>query len=402
MTTPTTAGAPFGFDITSPAFLADPYPVYSRLREEAPITRIGPRWVVSRYDDVHAILRSPAFGRRGYDELILKAAGPGPLYESFKRWMLFMDAPDHTRLRSLATRAFTPRAVERLGAAIQLRVDQLLDDLGASGGGDLVTLVAYPLPVMVICELLGVPVDDSDDFRRWSDSLGRALQLSLITPEVMVEANEAALRLTEYFRTLVAEHRDHPRDDLLSALIAAEDDGGRLTDDELLATAVLLFFAGHETTVNLIGNGTLALLRHRDQWELLRDDASLGRHAVEEFLRFETPVQLVTRVVLEATELGGTPMAPGDVVMSLIGSANRDPARFADSDRLDIKRPDVHHLGFAAGAHYCLGASLARAEAEIAFASLARRFPDLRLESNEVAWRPNGVLRGLQSLTVRC
>ena len=402
MSTPVRAGAPYGFDMQSPTFLADPYPVYARLREEAPIASIPPRWIVSRYDDVDAILRNPAFGRSGYPDLILKAFGPGPLHDSFKRWMLFMDPPDHTRLRSLATRAFTPRAVERLRASIQSLVDELLDDLGAAGGGDLVSLFAYPLPVMVMCELLGVPADDRDDFRIWSDSLGRALQLSAATPEIVAAGNEAALQLTEYFRTLVAEHREHPRDDLLGALIAAEEEGGRLSDEELLATAVLLFFAGHETTVNLIGNGTLALLRHPDQWQLLREDPGLGRHAVEELLRFETPVQLVSRVVLKDVEVRGARMVPGDIAITLIGSANRDPERFSEPDRLDIRRPDAHHLGFAAGPHYCLGASLARAEAEIAFASLARRFSDLRLASDTVTWRQNAVLRGLENLAVTC
>jgi pimeloyl-[acyl-carrier protein] synthase len=236
----------------------------------------------------------------------------------------------------------------------------------------------------------------------WSDALGRALQLSAATPELAAEGNEAALRLTEYFRTMVAEQRQHPSDSLLGALIAAEDEGGRLSEDELLAMAVLLFFAGHETTVNLIGNGALALLRHRDQWDLLRDNPGLARNTVEELLRFETPVQLVGRVVLEDVEIGGVPIPAGNSVICLIGSANRDPARFPDPDRLDIQRTDIHHLGFAAGLHYCLGAALARAEAEIAFTALVRRFPDLRLASDTESWRPNAVLRGLRSLTVTC
>lgn len=402
MSTSVEQSAPFGFDLQSPEFLADPYPVYARLRTEAPVVRIPPRWVLSRYDDIDAVLKSPSFGRGGYDQLILKAFGPGPLFDSFSRWMLFMDPPNHTRLRSLATRAFTPRAVERLRASIQRLVDQLLDTLEAAGGGDLVATFAYPLPVMVICEMLGVPADDRDEFRAWSDALGRALQLSAATPELAVEGNEAALRLTEYFRTMVAEQRQHPSDSLLGALIAAEDEGGRLSEDELLAMAVLLFFAGHETTVNLIGNGALALLRHRDQWDLLHDNPGLARNAVEELLRFETPVQLVGRVVLEDVVIGDNRISAGDGVTCLIGSANRDPARFSDPDRLDIQRREVHHLGFAAGLHYCLGAALARAEAEIAFTALVRRFPDLRLASDAVTWRPNAVLRGLRSLTVTC
>jgi cytochrome P450 len=392
--------APYGYDPTSPDFHADPYPVYARLRAEAPLVRIGPRWITGRYDECDAMLRSPAFGRRGYDQIIRKAFGPGPLVESFRRWMLFMDPPDHTRLRALATRAFTPRAVERLRASIQKVVDGLLDDLVGQGGGDFVSIVAYPLPVLVICDMLGVPADDRDDFRVWSDSLGRSLQISAATPELAVEGNEAALRLTDYFRAMVARQREHPTDSLLGALIAAEDNGGHLSEDELLATAVLLFFAGHETTVNLIGNGTLALLGHPDQWDLLRDDRGLARNAVEELLRFETPVQLVGRVALEDVELGGVLVAAGESVTALIGSANRDPAHFAHPDRLDIRRVDPHHLGFASGPHYCLGAALARLEAEIAFTALVRRLPNLRLATDCVAWRPNAVLRGLRSLPV--
>ena len=402
MSTSTPPSTPYGFDPFNPVFLADPYPVYARLRSEAPVLRLPSRWVLSRYGDIDAVLKSQSFGRGGYDQMILKAFGPGPLHESFSRWMLFMDPPNHTRLRSLATRAFTPRAVTQLRTSIQRLVNQLLDPLEASGGGDLVLTFAYPLPVMVICEMLGVPADDRDEFRIWSDALGRALQISAATPELTAEANEAALRLTEYFRAMVAEQRQHPTDSLLSALIAAEDDGGRLTEDELLATAVLLFFAGHETTVNLIGNGSLALLRNRDQWELLRDDPDLARNAVEEFLRFETPVQTVGRVVLENVEIDGVPIPAGDTVSCLIGSANRDPARFPDPDRLDIRRKEIHHLGFAAGLHYCLGAALARVEAEIAFTALVRRFPNLRLASDTVSWRPNGVLRGLRNLMVTC
>jgi cytochrome P450 len=400
MSATATSGARYGFDPQSPDFLADPYAAYARLRVEAPVVFLEPRWIISRYDDIVAVLRNPAFGRGGYDDMILEAFGPGPLHESFRRWMLFMDPPNHTRLRSLATRAFTPRAVERMRQAIQRLVDQMLDDLERNGGGDLISAFAYPLPVMVICELLGVPPDDRDEFRTWSDSLGRALQISSATPELAAEGNEAALRLTDYFRDLVAEHRERPRDDLLGALIAAEDQGHRLTEDELLATAVLLFFAGHETTVNLLGNGALHLLREREQWRLLGEEPALARNAVEEVLRFESPVQLVGRVALADADVAGSQIKAGDLITSLVASGNRDSGRFPDADRLDIRRADVQHLSFAAGAHYCLGAALARLEGEIAFATLARRFPSLHLASEDLTWRQNIVLRGLTALPV--
>jgi cytochrome P450 len=398
----TTTGAPYGFDLQSPEYLANPYPFYARLRAEAPVAFIEPRWILTRYEDVATILRNPVFGRGGYDDIILRAFGPGPLHASFTRWMLFMDPPNHTRLRSLATRAFTPRAVEQMRLAIQRLVDQLLDTVERDGGGDLIASFAYPLPVLVICELLGVPPDDRDEFRTWSDSLGRALQLTRATPEIVAAGNEAADRLTEYFRDLVAEHRGQPHDDLLGALVVAEDEHGRLTEDELLATAVLLFFAGHETTVNLIGNGALHLLREPEQWQLLRDDPALARNAVEEVLRFDSPVQLVGRVALADAEIDGIPIAAGQMVTGMLGGANRDPARFPDPDRLDIRRADTQHLSFAAGAHYCLGAALARLEGEIAFTTLTRRFPTMRLATETLTWRQNLVLRGLQTLRVSC
>jgi cytochrome P450 len=402
MSSVVTADVPYGFDLQSPSFLADPYPIYARMRAEAPVAYIEPRFVVSSYEDVAAMLRDPRFGRAGFDGFMQQVFGPGPLFESFRRSMLFLDPPDHTRLRGLATRAFTPRAVERLRTTIRTLVDGLLDDLGADGGGDLVSRFAYPLPMQVICEMLGVPPDDREEFRIWTDAIGRSLQFNAMTPEILADGNEAADRLTEYFRSLVAERRVQPRDDLLGALIAAEDETGRLSEDELLATAILLFVAGHETTVNLIANGTLALLRHPDQWQLLHDDPSLVRLAVEELLRYESPVQFVSRVALADAEIGGVSIPAGVVVAMITGSANRDPDRFPDPDRLDIRRTDNQHLAFAAGPHYCLGAALARVEGEIAFAALVQRYPDLKLATDTVIWRKNIVLRGVQALPVTC
>jgi cytochrome P450 len=399
-TTPPDPAAPFGFDLRSPDFIANPYPVYARLRDEAPVLQIGHRWVVSRYQDVTTVLQNPSFGRTGYEDILFRAFGVGPLYESFRRWMLFFDGPDHVRLRGLVMRAFTPRAVERLRAAIQRLVDSLLDDLQASSGGDLVASFAYPLPVLVICEMLGVPPEDRGQFGALSDCVGRALQVGALTPEMVAEGNDAVEKLTAYFRTRVADQRLHPRDNLLAGLIAAEDENGRLSEDELLATVVLLFFAGHETTVNLVGNGVLALLNAPEQWRLLVVDPTLARRVVEEVLRLESPVQLATRIALTDAELGGIPIPSGAVVMALIGSANRDPARFPNADRLDLQRAETHHLAFAVGPHYCLGAALARLEAEVAFSSLAQRFPDLRLATSAVTWRPNNLLRGPQRLDV--
>src|SRR5581483_9238678 len=227
-----------------------------------------------------------------------------------------------------------------------------LDGLGAAGSGDFVSQFAYPLPMQVICELLGVPPHDRAEFRAWTDSIGWALQFTAMTPELAAESNEAAVQLNAYFRALVAEHRVQPRDDLLGALVAAEDESGRLNEEELLAMALLLFVAGHETTVNLLANGTLALLRHPDQWQLLRVDPTLIRLAVEELLRYDSPVQMVARVVLTDADVAGRPMQAGQLVTIIVGSANRDPAHFPSPDRLDITRTDTHHMSFAAGPHY--------------------------------------------------
>ena len=400
MTVEASTSPTIGLSAENPAFIADPYPLYAQIRAEGPVIFTDPRWILSYYEDIYPLLRDPRFGRGGYTDLILQVFGPGPVYDAFSRWMLFMDPPNHTRLRSLATRAFTPRAVERIREAIQQLVDGMLDGLERDGGGDLIAAFAYPLPVMVICELLGVPPDDREEFRLWSDSLGKALQIQFATPEIVAKANEAAEHLSDYFRDFVADHRQHPRDDLLSALIAAEDEHGKLTEDELLAMAALLFFAGHETTVNLIGNGVLHLLQQPEQWRLLRDNPSLARNAVEEVLRYESPVQITGRVALADVEVHGVTIKEGQVISALLGSANRDPARFPDPDRLDIQRPDIQHLSFAAGAHYCLGAALARLEGEIAFTTLTGRFPNLKLVPEPLGWRKNVVLRGLTRLPV--
>jgi pimeloyl-[acyl-carrier protein] synthase len=246
-----------------------------------------------------------------------------------------------------------------------------------------------------------VPVADRDEFKTWSSDVGRGLQITTATPEIIVRGNAAAEGLTDYFRDLIAERRISPQDGFLDDLIGAEDDAGALTDDELLATLVLLFFAGHETTVNLLGNGTLALLESAGQWAALLDDLSTARPVVEEMLRFDTPVQRASRVALADTEIAGRPVRAGELIIVLIAGANRDPARFGDPDRFDVGRPDAGHLAFASGPHYCVGATLARAEAEIAVASLARRYPRLALAGPDVRYRSNVVLRGLEELVVR-
>lgn len=399
------------FNPLLPEFLADPYPFYHQLREHDPVhwnqvLGFG-MWVLTRYPDVLFVLRDPRLSaqRRSAEvvqqalQLFPEAADASPLARA--NTMLSCDPPDHTRMRTLVNKAFTPRAVEAMRPRVQAIVDSLLDAAQERGGMDIIADLAYPLPVIVIAEMLGVPPEDRDRFKRWSDDVVATIE-PVLSPEAQRRAQQASLELTEYFRGIVEQRRQDPRDDLLSALIAAEEQGDRLTEDELYATCILLLVAGNETTTNLIGNGMLALLRHPDQLQRLREDPSLLESAVEEMLRFESPVQLTARVALEDLEVGGRQVQRGQLLLALLGAANRDPAQFPDPDRFEIARRDNRHLAFGHGIHYCLGAPLARLEAQVAFRSLLARFPRLEPAFDAPQWRPAVTLRGLASLPVRC
>lgn len=406
---PTTAPTQIQFNPFLPEFIADPYPFYHRLRAEDPVHRtpLG-FWVLTRYDDVVTLLRDQRFGRKGFEPLLAALFGSGSEQPGLVTSMLFRDPPDHTRLRALVSKAFTPRVVEGMRPHIQEIADRLLDAVRDTNAMDVIADLAYPLPVVVICEMLGVPTADRDSFRQWSLDIARSLDAigmqatgMLTDPEVVVRGNGARRALTAYFRNgLIPERRKHPRADLLSALIAAEEQGDKLSEGELLATCNLLFVAGHETTVNLIGNGLLALLRHPDQLAALRQDPALIQSAVEELLRYDGPVQRTARIPHTDVEIGGKTIARGEMVVALIGAANRDPARFPEPDRLDITRPDNDHIAFGAGIHFCLGASLARVEAQIALNALLRRMPGLTLATTAPEWRETSVLRGLRALPV--
>jgi cytochrome P450 len=388
------------FDPRAPEFRVDPYPTYEFLQANAPIFfwEEWGMWFLSRYEDCHALLRDNRLGRGGDGG---QEAPPQqkPLFEMMDHWMLLMNPPDHTRLRALAHKAFTPRMVAQLRDEIQRVTDGLLDRVQGQGRMDLIADFAYPLPVTVICALLGVPPADHVRFRDWSDAIARSLDL---TEEAAVydRAAVATVALTEYLDGLLAERRARPQADLFSALVTAEEEGERLTRDELFATCALLLIAGHETTINLIGNGTLALLRHPDQWSRLCAAPALIQPAVEELLRYDSPVQLTARVALEDIAYKERVFRQGQQVAFLLGAANRDPAQFADPGALDVARRDNRHLSFGGGIHYCLGAPLARLEGEIAFLTLARRLPDLALAAEAVAYRDNFVLRGLEALPV--
>jgi cytochrome P450 len=379
-----------------PEVRLDPYPVYQQLREREPVqwNEHIEIWTLTRYADVAAVLRD---GRMSADRTTADRFRLPPgrqIYQS----MLTLDPPDHTRLRTLVNKAFTPTTVSRLRPRIQALVDEILDKAEEEGSLEVIADLAYPLPVTVIAEMLGVPPEDYQIFKDWSATLAANLD-PLRAGEMREAAFDARDALSEYLSGIVEKRRARPRDDMISALLAVEESGDVLSHRELLIMCNLLLIAGHETTVNLIGNGLRALLTHPDQLERLRDEPDLIETAVEELLRFDSPVQLTGRVVSEDLEVGGVQMRPGHFVMVLLGAANRDPAQFPDPDRLDLARHPNQHLSFGRGIHFCLGAPLARVEGQVAIGSLVRRFPRLRLDGEPVQ-RDTVTLRGLESLPV--
>ena len=391
------------FNPLSPEFHTDPYPFYRRLREANPVylSPLG-LWILTRYDDCVTSLRDPRFGRDGFEAILSAQYGDESETGRLPRSMLFRDPPDHTRLRSLVNRAFTPRVIEGMRQQIQSVVDGLLDCVERRGEMDVIAELAYPLPVTVICDMLGVPAGDHEQIKGWSSDIIRSLDaIGIPSDDSIVERGRVGRRgIAEYFRALLPERRRNPRADLLSSLIAVEEQGDRLTEGELLATCVLLFIAGHETTVNLIGNGLLALLQHPAELERLRREPALIGGAVEELLRYDSPVQRTARITNAEVELGGKTIPQGAFVVTAIGAANRDPAHFPDPDRLDVARGDNRHIAFGCGIHFCLGAPLARVEGQLALGSLLRRMTRLRLAGAARQWRESSTLRGLEALPV--
>jgi cytochrome P450 len=379
-------------------YFSDPYAVHARLRAQHPVAQVimpggTPAWLVTGYAQARAALTDPRLGK------LPKGWRPDPdsLLASLDLHMLNLDPPDHERLRKLVNKAFTARRVEELRPRITAITTGLLDDMSTRREVDLLTSFAFPLPITVICELLGVPVADRDQFRAWS--------ATIVADTVSSEVFQAhATAMTGYFQALIATRRREPADDLLSALISARDDKDRLSENELLSMAFLLLVAGHETTVNLIASGVLALLLNPGELARLRADHSLLGAAVEELLRYVNPVNNATfRFTGEPVEIGGVPIGPGEVVLVSLSGANRDPSRYADPERLDLGRDSRGHLAFGHGIHYCLGAPLARLEAEIAFTGLLERFGSMTLAvpPNALRWRPSTLIHGLESLPVR-
>jgi cytochrome P450 len=367
------------YELTTMVGREDPYPRYHRLREISPIVRaVDGALVVTRYADCSTLTRDPRFAHPPADVLAFIGYPDWrerPALEHFFTSMLVINPPDHTRLRRLVSGAFTARRVQALRPAIERMVDDLLDTM--SGSVDFIEAFAFRLPVDVIGELLGVPGPDRAQFQTLIRDWARVLDI--ITDDVLAKADPAAATVRAYLRELVASRRRSPQADLISALVAVEEAGEQLTEDELLTTAALLFAAGFETTTNLLANGLVALLQHPSQLAMLRDQPSLAASAVEELLRFDSPVQLVSRVVMDPIELGGVTVGEGERVVAYLGAGNRDPERFADPDVLRLDRSDNAPLSFGGGIHYCLGAPLARLEAQVALPALVRRFPNLAL-----------------------
>ena len=393
------------FNPLAPEFIRDPYPHYERLRSTDPV-HITPHgmYLASRHAEVSLVLRDKRFGK-DFVERSKRRYGPKimeePIFRSMSHWMLQQDPPDHTRLRGLVVKAFTARHVEDMRPRIQQVVDQTLDRVADRGRMDLIEDYAFRLPVTIICDMLGIPEEHREAFYSGSRDGGRILDPVPLTPSEIAQGNAGNLMAQMYFQQLFELRRRNPGDDLTTQLVQAEENGSKLSNEELTANIILLFGAGHETTVNLIGNGLLALHRNPDQLALLKARPELIANAIEEFLRYDSSVQLTGRVALEDIEdLGGKKIPRGETVLCLLGSANRDPAVYPDQpDRLDITRQNVRPLSFGGGIHFCLGAQLARLEAEVAITTLLRRLPDLKLDDAENAeWRPTFVLRGLQRL----
>lgn len=421
--------------LQQPDIRSDPYPFYKQLREQDPVhwdEEMG-FWILTRYDDIASLYTDDRFSRaqglmRGFERLSKDDQRIArPVYHSFSKTVFYADPPYHTHLRGLMNHAFTPRRVELLRPYIQQIVDELLTAAQSEGGMDIIPAVAYPLPVMVIAELLGLPAGDREHFKQWSDDLFAILGTVRHKPQHLLDrAAHSLAEMTGYIRKLSQKRREDPQDDLLSALLLATDDDSdsfshhpdmppshapgelmrersadsTLSEEELVANINILLSTGHETTTHLIGNGILAFLQHPDQKQKIYERPALLSAAIEEILRYDNPVQITYRSALDDAEINGKTIHAGDLVNTIIGSANRDPNRFIAPDRFDITRSEGRHLGFGLGVHFCIGAPLVRLEAEVAFETILRRFPDLRLATDELQWQEHPIFRGLKSLPV--
>ncbi|MBS1955488.1 MAG: cytochrome P450 [Cyanobacteria bacterium SZAS-4] len=390
----------------SPDFINNPYPTFARFRNEAPVfwSEKGKYWIVTKYADIQSILRDLHYekGLQNANTLNPIVKMLPPVKEAIKSrstWMLNQNPPDHTRLRSLVNRAFTPTMVNSMRGHIEDIANRLLDDVAQKGEMDIVQDFAFPLPVTVIAEMLGVPPEDRHIIKGYSQGLTNGLEPGFDIGRI-TRANKAVQEFEDYLRPLVEERRKNGKNDLISALVSAEEQGDKLSMEELLGNCVLMLVAGHETTVNLIGNSVLALLNNPNQMQMLKDQPELCVTAVNEFLRYESPVQTVKRLAAQELQLHGEKIGVGDTLLLLLGSANRDPEHYQNADQLDITRADNKHLAFGTGIHHCLGSSLAEVEGQIAITTLLKRFPNLKMKSQKVEFKFPFALRGPKELLV--
>lgn len=395
-----------------PEVIADPYTVYRRYREEDPVhwgvssnPNLPGAWYIFGYEDVMKVLEDRRFGREFVKREDVETTPVPTAYDAFlslvSKWIVFREPPDHTRLKSLASKAFSAKIVENIRPAIFQIADNLLDKVQNRGELDLVEDFAFPLPTKVVAIMLGADPEDLPLFRQWALSMQQASASRLTPPpDVYQRANQSAQAFIDYFTPLITERRAQPREDLISALVKAADEGDKLSDFEIVATCTHLLTAGHETTINLIAKGTLALLYNPDVLQMLRSHSEMIPMAIDELIRYDTPVQMVTRWAYADIEVGGKLIRRGDSVGIMLGSANRDPAHFKNPDVLDIHRQDNKHSGFGSGIHFCLGAGLARAEGQIALNVLLNRLPELRLVDEKIDWANNIVFHGPNHLRV--
>jgi cytochrome P450 len=391
--------------LLEPEVISNPYPLYQRLRTEDPVhwDRFLHTWVVTRYPDVLNVLHSFSADRTPTPAQLtaMGLSGLNPIAEVMVKQMLFMDAPAHTRLRGLASAAFTPRRIELLRGHIQEIIDGLLDKVQARGQMDMIEDFAAPMPAIVTAEMLGVPTEDHTDLKKWSATFAEMLGNLQHNPDVIPAVLESTNKLTTYFQDAIDKARQHPREGLIQAFMNAEIEGDRLSDEEIVANCIITMVGGQETTTNLIGNGLLTLLRNPEQLTQLRDDSSLIPSAVEELLRYESPSQHTGRIAREDVQIGDRQIRKGQSVVAIMAAANRDPDRFPDPDRLILDRSDNKHLAFGWSSHFCFGAPLARMEGQIAFETILRRLPNLEAAPGPpLTWRNNSGLRGLTALPV--
>ncbi|HET9912568.1 MAG TPA: cytochrome P450 [Anaerolineales bacterium] len=395
-------------NLKHPEVRANPYSFYAQLRTQDPVhwdEELG-FWVLTRYADIASVYQDPRFSRAqglrsGYERLPeSEQTIAEPVYRCFAKTMFYSDPPYHTRLRGLVSNAFTPTTVERMRLYVQQTVDTLLDAVQAEGKMDAIRDFANPLPILVISQLLGLPAEERAQFKRWSDDLFAILGSVPHSPELMEGAARSLHALTDYITKLSEARRKQPQEDVLSALVEATENGEQLTQDELVANMIILLSAGHETTINLIGNGLLALLQNPDQLQKLRAQPELVASAVEEMMRYDNPVQIAYRSAAEDVEIGGRVIRKGQLVNSVLAAGNRDPERFSEPDHFKITRDEGRHLGFGLGIHFCLGAPLVRLEAQTAFTTILQRFPQISLASDNLEWQEHPIFRGVKSLPV--